>query len=645
VYEVIRRRLFEDIGDADAIAATASQYIDLYQQHYTELPNYVTRSEYKQKIIKSYPFHPELIDVFRIRWASHHDFQRTRGVLRLLAAIVSDLWKQQQSIPGGNLLIHTGQVNLAKIDALSGQLKKLYGNGYDAVISADVAGSSSNAYKIDSNKDEYGQWHLTQSITSVILLNSFGSDGANKGVSVADIKLQLLMPNSFNHNSINGALTELEAHAYYLYYAQTGGTSKRYWFHTKPNINILINQAKSDIKPADIESEILRRLKDGIGNKVSNFKVLIDPPTELSEQKSLTLMVLSPRYTTNFKQLSTIAKETTEKIATKRGNSERIYRNTILFLLCSEIGVNQLQINVRDYLACQKIRSDYASQLEREQNDEVKKRIDEANKASDKALIAAYSMVAKYSVKNGIELLVVNQEKDNLEQHISDTLFKTLKQEEWLLESVGLGTLRNNNLLPTPERAIKVKDVYEAFIRYDDKPMISTDRAVSDSLLRYCTNGEYCIATGDGASFTAYYLAETVPYFNIDDDTYWLVHKSLKPVPQPLVTSTTGTNNYTSSDNEDTPPTVQNTYTNNTPAKEETTTKVFKSITISGRVAVEQYTQLFSSFVMPLAQNNIEIEVRIKAKSTTAKPLGELSQEYKIAKESAKQLGLNFEEE
>src|SRR5690606_18769027 len=136
----------------------------------------------------SYPFHPELIDIFRVRWASHHDFQRTRGVLRLLAAIISDLWKRQQSIAGSNLLIHSGQVNFANLDALSGQLKKLYGNGWDAVITADVAGSSSNAFKIDGNKKEYGDWYLTQSITSVVLMTSFGSDGANKGISVPEIK-------------------------------------------------------------------------------------------------------------------------------------------------------------------------------------------------------------------------------------------------------------------------------------------------------------------------------------------------------------------------------------------------------------------------------------------------------------------------
>jgi hypothetical protein len=68
-------------------------------------------------------------------------------------------------------------------------------------------------------------------------------------------------------------------------------------------------------------------------------------------------------------------------------------------------------------------------------------------------------------------------------------------------------------------------------------------------------------------------------------------------------------------------------------------------VTSSGKVPFDQYQQIFTSFVMPLAHNNIEIEIKIKGKSTNAKPLTEGSQEYKIVKESAKQLGLQFDEE
>jgi hypothetical protein len=641
IYEVIRRRLFEDIGDFNAIENVANQYMAMYHEYWSELPPNANKSEYKQKIIKSYPFHPELIDVFRVRWASHHDFQRTRGVLRLLAAIVSDLWKRQQNLPGENAMIHTGVINFTNLDALSGQLKKLYGNGYDSVISADVSGSSSNAFKIDSAKNEYGHWYLTQSIASVILMNSFGSEGTNRGVSVAELKLNLLSPNGFNHNSINGALDELESNAYYLYYAQSSASGKRYWFHTKPNINILINQAKGDIKYTDITAEVINRLQLKVRN-VQLFNVLVNPSDDIPEQLKPTLLILSPTYLTKSNGINGKTLPLIEKIATKKGNSERIYRNTLLFMVCSELGIGKLQSEAREYLACQKISAEYASQLEPEQRQDLKKRMDEASRGLENAIVAAYSIVVKYSAKNGVDILQIRQFKESIDTQINNNIINSLKEEEWLLDAVGLSTLQNNNLLPSIETNIKVKDVYEAFLRFDDKPMITNKEAVSRSLQKYSTNGEFCIATGDGNSFTRYYLLETIPFFDVDDPTYWLVDKTLKPLPQTEESTTT------SDSNNDQPETFNEPVKNkgdDNQLEVKTDSKKYKSITVSGKIPLESYTQLFNSFIMPLAQNNIEIEIKIKGKSTQNKPLNDTSQEYKIVKESARQLGLNFDEE
>jgi hypothetical protein len=66
--------------------------------------------------------------------------------------------------------------------------------------------------------------------------------------------------------------------------------------------------------------------------------------------------------------------------------------------------------------------------------------------------------------------------------------------------------LKNNNLIPTAENAIKAKDIYEAFLRFDDKPMITGPEAVAKSIQKYCTNGEYCIATGDGTNYTRFFF-------------------------------------------------------------------------------------------------------------------------------------------
>ncbi len=642
IFEVVRRRLFEDLGNADEIEKVISSYSLMYQTLLTEIPQYAIKSDYRERLKKSYPFHPELIDMFRLRWASNPFFQRTRGVLRILASIVSDLWQRQNSLTGSQFLIHTSDVVLANVEALTSQITILNGPSWDSVINADVSGNSSNAFRIDNDSKELGKNHITQGIAATVLLGTFGSKGQNKGVGIDELKLCMLKPESFNHNDINGAMDKLEATAHYLYYSSTG--QKRYWYDTTPNINILINQAKGDIKTPDISAEIIKRVTEK-SRTVQLFNPLVNLSEEIPEQMKPTLVILSPKYLANPNEVNGTTKPIIEKLATKKGNSERIYRNTMLFLLCSEMGIGKLQDDVKNYLACHKINSEYSSQLNNEQKADIRKRIDEANKQADISLVSAYSIVAKYSVKNGIETIVIKQFKDSLDSQININVIGALKEEEWLLESIGLSTFKKHNLLPTPELSLKAKDIYEAFIRFDDKPMITGHEAVSKSIQKYCTNGEYCIATGDGSTYTRFFFQESVPFFDVNDITYWLVDKSLKqqlqPPTAPLINDKGEVVTPLPQVNED--PVTPTNY-----GTEETGTfKKFKSITVSGNVPLERYTELFNYFITPFAMsgNKIEIEVNFKIKSNTGSPIDESKQQYKSAKEAAKQLGLNFEEE
>jgi hypothetical protein len=646
IYEVIRRRLFDDIGDPMAIETTVEAYITFYQSLKSALPTYATQTVFREKLLKSYPFHPELIDLFRVRWASHHDFQRTRGVLRLLASIVSDLWQRQQNLTN-SLLIHPSDVNFTNLDALSGQLKKLYGNGYDAVISADVSGTSSNAFNIDQEKADYGRWQLTQGVAATILLGSFGSDGTNKGQSVAELKLSTLKPNSFNHNSINGALDELESRAHYLYYNSSGSNGKRYWFHTKPNINILINQGKNDISVSDTETEILKRINERVRH-VEGFTVLVNPSDDVPEQQKPTIIILSPKYTANPTKVNGLTKPFIEKIATKRGNSDRIYRNTLLFLVCSEISVDKLNACVKEYLACHKINLEYGGQLEKDQREDIKRRIEEASRQVDIAVVTAYSIVLKYATKHGFDSLVIKQFQDTLDRQLNTYIIGALKEEDgWLLDSIGMATLQKNNLLPTPDRPVRVKDIYEAFLRFDDKPMITGPGAVQHSIQRYYTNNAFAIATGESAPFTRYFSANeqpTVPYFDILDPTYWLVDKSTIPAkPAPAYVGPADLPGNEKKEVKEVPASI-------IPPDQSGTTPTaasFNSITISGKVPLERYTELFQYFITPFAMtgNKIEIEVSFKVHGSESSPLNESKQQYKSAKEAAKQLGLTIRED
>ncbi len=95
------------------------------------------------------------------------------------------------------------------------------------------------------------------------------------------------------------------------------------------------------------------------------------PSDDLPEQTRLTLVIAHPSLVVNADEVNGKLKPYIEKIASKRGNSERIYRNTILFLVPTEIGMNQLQIDLRELMACNKIRSDYMGQLSQEQKKDI----------------------------------------------------------------------------------------------------------------------------------------------------------------------------------------------------------------------------------------------------------------------------------
>jgi len=585
IFEVIRRRLFEDLGDNAEIEKVINHYYDYYKtlDFNHEIPHYAARPDYKDRLRKAYPFHPELIDIFEKRWASHSDFQRTRGVLRMLGSIVADLWKRQSRLAGSHGLIHLSDMNLGNLDAITSQIKKLWGNGFDAVISADVSGNNSNAFKIDSNKQEYRKYSVTQGVANAILLGTFGSDGAKKGLNIQEIKLIVLKPDTFNHNSINGALDALESEAHYLHYSEAANI-KRYWFHTRPNINILINQAKGDVKKTALEQEIINRIKSR-EKGFNMFNVLVAPSDDLPEQTRLTLVVAHPSLIVNTEVVNGKLKQYLEKVASKRGNNERIYKNTILFLVATEIGINQLQIELTEFIACNKIRIDYADQLSHEQKNELSEKIKELNKKIDRSICVAYSLIIKAGAKGVIEKLHIKQFKDTIDVQFNANIIQLLKNEEWLLEGVGFGLLQTHGLIPTVENSVKVKDLYEAFLRFNDKPMITGLSAIQNSLLRLCNGKQVAIAQGEPGNFTKIYLGEGVPFFDVTSPDFWLVDKSLfqtettdmpKPSTQPVPYPEEGDGKSPDEGNE-----------------VPTSTKEFKSVTISGKVDVANYNQLF----------------------------------------------------
>ena len=634
IYEVVRRRLFDRITNYDVIEQVARKYKDMYHNRRDSLPAEADRVAYVERIKKSYPFHPELIDLFHIRWGSDSKFQRTRGVLRLLASIVKDLWSRKSSLAGTQALIQTSDVRLENLPTLQSQITSLMGSQWDSVMHADVFGTISNAYKLDEQNvgNHIGEYHLATAVTTTVLMASIGSS-SQRGLTLKQLKLCLLKPDAFQHIDIDSTVNQLENVVHYMYKSSIGG-EQSFWFQSKPNINILVNQAKGDVKEEEVNAEIMRMVKQSVAN-LGQVKVLVDPTGDVPEQKQLTFVVMHPKYTVAAGgDVSRSAQYAIKQMAQMKGSSQRVYRNTMLFLVCSEAGKAALSMKLREYLACDKIMTEYSSQLDQDQRKDIADRKRMSGDAAKEQLIHAYNTVVKCE-RDTLRTQEISTFATDFAAQITVKTLSELHENGVVLRKIGLNIINRNGLMPTIEKPVKVNELYEAFLRFDDKPMILNVDAVKDTVNRYCEEGMWNVGTGDPEHFSRIYHNETIPFLNPQEDGYWLLDPSVMPKP-----AGGGDGSAPTPRPEPTPTPGPGPEPTPTPA-----TKTYKKITISGSVPIENYSQLFSSFVNTLKNNHLKIEVKFTASNNPANPLTDNSPIVKSVKESASQLGLEFEVE
>ena len=127
-FEIVRRRLFEPLSDPAQFKdrdVVARAFADLYRTQQAEFPPECRESEYEKRIKAAYPIHPEIFDRLYTDWSTLVKFQRTRGVLRLMAAVIHSLWEKGDRNPAhpARQRVHRRPARAVRADALPlGQL-------------------------------------------------------------------------------------------------------------------------------------------------------------------------------------------------------------------------------------------------------------------------------------------------------------------------------------------------------------------------------------------------------------------------------------------------------------------------------------------------------------------------------------------
>jgi hypothetical protein len=355
-FEIVRRRLFDDLSAESAPArdAVVKAFGSLYRSQKGEFPSGVGEQDYERRLAAAYPIHPELFDRLYGEWSTLDKFQRTRGVLRLMAAVVHELWERSDA----NLLIMPATV---PIDApqVSSELTRYLEDGWTPVIESDVDGPNALPLRLDrENAPTLGRYSATRRVARTIYLGSAPTQqAANRGIDDRSVKLGCVQPGE-TPATFGDALRRLTDQATYLYV-----DGQRYWFSLQPSVTRLAqDRAASHFTDDDVDEETRRRLTAATRAGQRGDFATVHPaprtPAEVPDEAEVRLIVLGPEHPHSGKTADSPARLAAQRFLDQRSGGARIHRNMLVILAADRSRLAELRLGVRDFLAWRSIEAE-----------------------------------------------------------------------------------------------------------------------------------------------------------------------------------------------------------------------------------------------------------------------------------------------
>jgi predicted AAA+ superfamily ATPase len=349
-FEIVRRRLFEPIADFSGRDAVRKAFGEMYRSNKAEFPSECREADYEERLASFYPIHPELFDRLYQDWSTLERFQRTRGVLRLMASIIHNLWEREDR----SLLIMPSTLPLDS-PGVRTEIARYLPEGWSGVIDKDIDGSMSQPLAIDRKNPNLGRYSASRRVARTVFIGSAPSVAAQKvrGIEEVRIKLGCVQPGE-SPATFGDALRRLSETLTYLY-----SDGSRYWFDTQPTVARTARDRAAQFKSVQIEDEIIRRLR-GIRERGEFAAVHIAPrdSSDVPDMQDCRLVILGPEDPYIKGDTVSLAFKASQEIIEQRGTIPRIYRNMLVFLTPDRERLNDLNQAVRDWMAWTSIKQD-----------------------------------------------------------------------------------------------------------------------------------------------------------------------------------------------------------------------------------------------------------------------------------------------
>ena len=436
-FEVVSRRLFGEIRNTAERDRTCEAFSRMYSSARRNYPQGAGEPSYLARLKACYPVHPEIYDRLYSDWSSLAQFQRTRGVLRMMASCVSYLYRNYDANP----LIMPANLPL-RDQALVAEFNRLLPGNWGPVISeADSDGSRSD--RIDETARFAQVGGAAKRVARTIFLGSAPS-GALRGIDERQIRLGAVQP-SDRAASYNEALQEVSREFHYLY-----NSNDRYYFHAEENLNKVAADRATQLSDAEADRYITELLNADVRRNNRDVVVLANNGAGIPDNsQSVRLAILPPDKAINSRSAETNDAETEARrvLLTNSNDGNRIHRNTVLFLATKRDEARALRQAVKNFLAWQSISQvrngddRRITGLTGERANQANTGLRNANSAVNAALVSAYRWGLAPSQPDPQDAANIRftEFRTNVSDHgeIVNAAFSRFIEEEALVEKIA----------------------------------------------------------------------------------------------------------------------------------------------------------------------------------------------------------------
>lgn len=521
--EVVRRRLFDSIGDERTRKKVSKVYADWCFEHRAELPpewmavggdgkEKKARDFLRERFEGCYPFHPAALAVFQRKWQALAQYQRTRGTLAMLAQWISWAYRDAYNKARNEPLITLGSAPLGAPEFRGVVLGQLGENQLEAAIDTDIAGERAHARALDADsKGRLRDIHLR--VGTTILFESSGGQ-AEKVAHLPELRFALGEP-EVDTTSVDNAALLLEDKSYFIRKVGSDGFRISY----QPTLKKVASDRRASL---DEETEIkptMRAVVQKEFNKNADVALVMFPAdgAAIPDLPKLTLVVVSPEMEWDEDSGEPPPAQLLDWTM-RRGNAPRLYPGALVW--CMKKPGRDLRQKVETMLAWRRVKQEVADGILGKEftpadRAELQMKAGEAEDTAKESVWASYSYAAILARKqdgNRLEVINLGAGHSSSSETLCGRVVTALRSRGLLDESVGGGYLERNwpeVFLPTgawPLDGLRKSFVDGSLIRLKDP-----DKTLRGKIPELVERGEFGLGAGvaDGG-FARLWHAEAI---------------------------------------------------------------------------------------------------------------------------------------